>query len=186
MRGGKHRQSLVDDASLRGKMDPRDVSDLLAYVREWCLRDGGRAGAPRGEGDDRAPGGKDASANGDGGDGGGGGGSTKHAERALAVAGPSFEDMNASGAMRASSPCLTAGFPSSPQMPPSSYPATLEVSSGLFGDGIFPPPTFFLFIARNLHRIYCVGCWRSKLYYFVLFFHFSNSSSNGTFFPLGN
>ena len=131
MRGGKHRQSLVDDASLRGKMDPRDVSDLLAYVREWCLRDGGRAGAPRRE-DDRAPSGQGASANGDGGD----GGSGKHAERALVVEGPSFDDMNASGAMRASSPCLTAGFPSSPQMPPSSYPATLEVSSGLFGDGI--------------------------------------------------
>ncbi|KJA24302.1 hypothetical protein HYPSUDRAFT_86247 [Hypholoma sublateritium FD-334 SS-4] len=118
MRGGKHRQSLVDDASMRGKMDPRDVSDLLVCVREWCLRDGGRAGAPRGGGD-RASGGRGAraDANGEESDGEG-------EERAL-VAGPSCDDMNASGAMRAPSPSLTAGFPSSPQMPPSSYPATL-------------------------------------------------------------
>lgn len=129
MRGGKHRQSLLDDASMRGKMDPRDVSDLLAYVREWCLRDGGRAGALCGDGD-RASGGQGASANGDGGDGG-----SKYVERDVA-AGPSCDDMNALGALRASSPSLTAGFPSSPQMPPSSYPATLEVSPGLFRDGI--------------------------------------------------
>ncbi|KAF8891381.1 hypothetical protein BD779DRAFT_1670989 [Infundibulicybe gibba] len=40
LRGGRGRKGVVDEAGLRGKMDPREVSVLERVVREWCL--GGR------------------------------------------------------------------------------------------------------------------------------------------------
>jgi hypothetical protein len=39
MNGGKQRASLTDEAALRGKMDPKDVERLQAFIRQWCLRD---------------------------------------------------------------------------------------------------------------------------------------------------
>ena len=29
----------MDEASLRGRMDPKDVERLQTYIREWCLRE---------------------------------------------------------------------------------------------------------------------------------------------------
>ena len=42
MKGGKHRQSVLDEAGLRGKMDPKHVEMLQEYIKEWCLRDEAR------------------------------------------------------------------------------------------------------------------------------------------------
>ena len=39
MNGGKQRQSIVAEAALRGKMDPKHVELLQTYIEEWCLRD---------------------------------------------------------------------------------------------------------------------------------------------------
>ena len=39
MDGGKQRASLIDEAALRGKMDPKDVEHLQTYIRQWCLRE---------------------------------------------------------------------------------------------------------------------------------------------------
>ena len=39
MDGGKQRASLTDEAALRGKLDPKDVERLQAYIRQWCLRE---------------------------------------------------------------------------------------------------------------------------------------------------
>lgn len=39
MIGGKQRASLTDEAALRGRMDPKDVERLQAFIRQWCLRD---------------------------------------------------------------------------------------------------------------------------------------------------
>ena len=39
MDGGKQRASLTEEAALRGRMDPKDVEHLQAYIREWCLRE---------------------------------------------------------------------------------------------------------------------------------------------------
>lgn len=41
--GGSKRKSVVEEAGLRGQMDPRDVDALQRYVTEWCLRDEQRA-----------------------------------------------------------------------------------------------------------------------------------------------
>ncbi|KAG6882540.1 hypothetical protein C0993_010161 [Termitomyces sp. T159_Od127] len=41
--GGSKRKSVVEEAGLRGQMDPRDVDALQRYVNEWCLRDERRA-----------------------------------------------------------------------------------------------------------------------------------------------
>lgn len=119
MKGGRHRQSLVDGASLRGKMDPRDVNDLLAFIREWCLRDGGRAGALSGDNDVIV---SERGVN-----------EIKNSEDEVAVE-PASEDATAGDGMRVLSPSPTVGFPSSPlQMPPSSFPSSaLEVSLRLF------------------------------------------------------
>ncbi|KAG6836876.1 hypothetical protein H0H93_001936 [Arthromyces matolae] len=37
--GGSKRKSAVEEAGLRGQMDPRDVDALQRHVAEWCLRD---------------------------------------------------------------------------------------------------------------------------------------------------
>ncbi|TFK36333.1 hypothetical protein BDQ12DRAFT_736939 [Crucibulum laeve] len=37
--GGSARKGVVDNASLRGKMDPKSVGELQKYLSEWCLRD---------------------------------------------------------------------------------------------------------------------------------------------------
>ncbi|KIM48648.1 hypothetical protein M413DRAFT_34897, partial [Hebeloma cylindrosporum] len=39
MNGGKQRESIVSEAGLRGKMDPKDVELLQTYIKEWCLRE---------------------------------------------------------------------------------------------------------------------------------------------------
>ncbi|KAF5373738.1 hypothetical protein D9758_000910 [Tetrapyrgos nigripes] len=39
MKGGPARKSLSNEAGLRGRMDPRDVSAIGKYIKEWCLRD---------------------------------------------------------------------------------------------------------------------------------------------------
>ncbi|KAG6812413.1 hypothetical protein H0H92_002989 [Tricholoma furcatifolium] len=41
--GGSKRQGVVEEAGLRGQMDPRDVDALQRYVTDWCLRDEQRA-----------------------------------------------------------------------------------------------------------------------------------------------
>lgn len=41
--GGQGRKAVVDDAGLRGRMDPQSVSELQNYLSEWCLRDERRA-----------------------------------------------------------------------------------------------------------------------------------------------
>ncbi|KAG5644042.1 hypothetical protein DXG03_009194 [Asterophora parasitica] len=43
--GGSKRKNVVDDAGLRGQMDPRDVNALQQCLSEWCLRDERRADA---------------------------------------------------------------------------------------------------------------------------------------------
>jgi len=39
MKGGGARKSLSNEAGLRGKMDPKDVSAIGKYLKQWCLRD---------------------------------------------------------------------------------------------------------------------------------------------------
>ncbi|KAG6873785.1 hypothetical protein C0995_011010 [Termitomyces sp. Mi166 len=41
--GGSKRKRVVEEAGLRGQMDPCDVDALQRYVTEWCLRDEQRA-----------------------------------------------------------------------------------------------------------------------------------------------
>lgn len=43
--GGNARKNLVDEAGLRGTMDPREVEQLLKLLKNWCLR--GEQRAPR-------------------------------------------------------------------------------------------------------------------------------------------
>ncbi|KAG6915330.1 hypothetical protein DXG01_012102 [Tephrocybe rancida] len=43
--GGSKRKNIVDEASLRGQMDPNDIVTLQRCVMEWCLRDEQRAEA---------------------------------------------------------------------------------------------------------------------------------------------
>ncbi|KAG6829583.1 hypothetical protein H0H87_010824 [Tephrocybe sp. NHM501043] len=43
--GGVKRKGIVEEASLRGQMDPSDVESLQRYVTDWCLRGEQRAQA---------------------------------------------------------------------------------------------------------------------------------------------
>ncbi|KAF8969590.1 hypothetical protein BDZ97DRAFT_1794071 [Flammula alnicola] len=117
MNGGKQRQSVVDDASLRGRMDPQDVEHLQTYIREWCLRDEGRAGTlivddvPTDEPTviDLV---EEEKAN------------IKEERRHFTVQ-ESSDDVMESDNKRFPSPLPTEGFPSSPpEIPPSSCPSS--------------------------------------------------------------
>jgi hypothetical protein len=50
--GGKARQGVVDEAGLRGKMDPRHVAELQEHLIVWCLRDERRADFITDDGDE--------------------------------------------------------------------------------------------------------------------------------------
>ncbi|KAF9469412.1 hypothetical protein BDZ94DRAFT_1303884 [Collybia nuda] len=50
--GGKARQSVVDEAGLRGKMDPKHVAELQEHLIVWCLRDERRGDFIADEGDE--------------------------------------------------------------------------------------------------------------------------------------
>jgi len=39
MNGGNQRHSVLNEAGLRGKMDPKHVELLHTYIKEWCLRE---------------------------------------------------------------------------------------------------------------------------------------------------
>lgn len=39
MNGGNQRRSVLNEAGLRGKMDPKHVDLLHTYIKEWCLRE---------------------------------------------------------------------------------------------------------------------------------------------------
>ncbi|RDB22192.1 hypothetical protein Hypma_010693 [Hypsizygus marmoreus] len=41
--GGQARKKVVDEAGMRGRMDPKDVVELQKWLTEWCLRDERRA-----------------------------------------------------------------------------------------------------------------------------------------------
>lgn len=41
--GGQGRKAVVDDAVLRGRMEPQSVSKLQKHLSQWCLRDNQRA-----------------------------------------------------------------------------------------------------------------------------------------------
>jgi hypothetical protein len=124
MKGGKYRQSVVDDASLRGKMDPRDVEHLQIYIRAWCLRDEDRTGVPFMS---NLSSGEQSVIEVDA-----GAAPTNLDERREIQAEPSLDDVMNSDDKRFTSPLPTEGCPSSPApMPPSSLPppeAELEVS----------------------------------------------------------
>ncbi|KAG5716404.1 hypothetical protein E4T56_gene5546, partial [Termitomyces sp. T112] len=53
--GGSKRKNVVEEASLRGQIDPRDVDAIQRYVTEWCLRDEQRAQVITDEEDISAP-----------------------------------------------------------------------------------------------------------------------------------
>ncbi|KAG5338800.1 hypothetical protein C0989_006184 [Termitomyces sp. Mn162] len=53
--GGSKRKNVVEQASLRGQIDPRDVDAIQRYVTEWCLRDEQRAQVITDEEDISAP-----------------------------------------------------------------------------------------------------------------------------------
>lgn len=126
MKGGKYRQSVVDDASLRGKMDPRDVEHLQIYIRAWCLQDENRIGVPF---TNNLSSGEQSVIEVDA-----GAAPTNLNERREIQAEPSLDDVMNSDDERFTSPLPTEACPSSQApMPPSSFPppeAELEVSPG--------------------------------------------------------
>ncbi|KAF8197594.1 hypothetical protein BJ912DRAFT_953978 [Pholiota molesta] len=115
MKGGKYRQSVVDDASLRGKMDPRDVEHLQIYIRAWCLRDEDRTGVPFAS---NLSSGEQSVI-----EVGAGAAPTNLDERREIQAEPSLDDVMNMEDRRFTSPLPTEACPSSPApMPPSSLP----------------------------------------------------------------
>lgn len=50
--GGQARQSVVDEAGLRGKMDPKHVAELQEHLIAWCLRGERRGDFIADEGDE--------------------------------------------------------------------------------------------------------------------------------------
>lgn len=39
IKGGNSKQSAVKDSTSRGRMDPGEVTLLLVFIKDWCLRD---------------------------------------------------------------------------------------------------------------------------------------------------
>ena len=140
MKGGKHRQNVVNEGCLRGRMDPNDVEKLQLCIKRWCFPNERHvdhpvvtAAAPAANGHGTESGEQitievDADADvvvp-----------STNLVERREIPVEASLDSIMTESEKRFTSPLPTEGFASSPAVPPSSQPLPdreLQVSLGSF------------------------------------------------------